>query len=556
MSGTSTDIPERLGRYEIIERLAAGGMGEVFVARSVAPGGFVKPVALKRIHPHLASDETFINMLHDEANVASSIHHPNIVGTIDVGSEGDNHYVVLDFVSGDPLTHLLRDVKRKGTVFPGWMAAWIGAQIGAALHAAHEAKNPEGEALEIIHRDVSLSNVLLSDAGQPMLFDFGVAKAKQRMVQTSHGELKGKLPYMAPETFRGEAVDRTVDVFSLGVVLYELLTGKSPFARDSDLETIMALQSAVIVPPSQVKGAGDADLDAVVLKAMCRTRAERYATAADVETALRAWARTSHAPHDASAAAAWIAETFPARCAAHKAVLARVASGTRPPASNPSPRQSFNTIPPGQLPPPSGPVTPAPFGMTPPPSGSVTPVPFGMMPPPSGSVTPVPFGMMPPPSGPVTPVPFGMTPLPPSAVSTGKHPASDVSIPGVASAHLQGAVLEPGEATPARDRASGARVAAVGAAIALTLGIAAFVALRSEPAEEPAAGSSPVAATASPAPVSTPSPVPVAPVAPVATATASSAKASAPQTAVPATSPRTPATTTTRGRGPLVRSYD
>ena len=520
MSGASSDIPERLGRYEIIERLAAGGMGEVFVARFVAPGGFVKPVALKRIHPHLASDETFINMLHDEANVASSIHHPNIVGTVDVGSEGDNHYVVLDFVSGDPLTHLLRDVKRKGTVFPGWMAAWIGAQIGAALHAAHEAKNPEGEALEIIHRDVSLSNVLLSDAGQPMLFDFGVAKAKQRMVQTSHGELKGKLPYMAPETFRGEAVDRTVDVFSLGVVLYELLTGKSPFARDSDLETIMALQSAVIVPPSQVKGAGDADLDAVVLKAMCRTRAERYATAAEVENDLRAWARTSRAPHDASAAAAWIAETFPARCAAHKAVLARVASGTRGPASNPSPRQTFNTIPPGQLSPPSGP-----------------------------------FGMTPPPSGPVTPAPFGMTPPPGSPVSTGKHPASDVSIPGVASAHVQGAELGLGETTPARDRASGARVAAVGAAIAVTLGIAAFVAFRSEPAEDPAAGSSPIAATAAPAPAPTPSPVPVAPAAPVATATASSAKASAPQTTVPATSPRTP-TTTTRGRGPLVRSYD
>jgi serine/threonine-protein kinase len=534
MSGSSTDIPERLGRYEIIERLAAGGMGEVFVARFVAPGGFVKPVALKRIHPHLASDETFINMLHDEANVASAIHHPNIVGTIDVGHEGDNHYVVLDFVSGDPLSHLLRDVKRKGAVFPGWMTAWIGAQIGAALHAAHEAKNPEGESLDIIHRDVSLSNVLLSDAGQPMLFDFGVAKAKQRLVQTSHGELKGKLPYMAPETFRGEAVDRTVDIFSFGVVLYELLTGKSPFARDSDLETIMALQSAVITPPSQVKGAGDVELDAIVLKAMSRTRAERYATAADVERDLRAWARTSRAPHDASAAAAWIAETFPARCAERKALLARVASGTRSP-SIAGARQSFNTIPPGQMPP-SGPATPTPFGTTPLPSGPVTPAPY-----------------------PTTPAPFGMTP-PPSAANMGGQVPSDVSIPGVASGNPATAGA-PGEALQARGP-SAARVGAVAAAIAAVLGLAAFVVLRSEPAQD-APHPAPAAATAAPAPAPAPAPTPsaeaVAPVAPAATTT-SAAKAVAPHTTAPtSTSPRPPVSTTsspTKGRGPLVRSYD
>src|SRR5215207_8433735 len=146
---TANDIPPRLGRYEIVERLSSGGMGEVFVARFAGPGGFIKPVALKRIHPHLAGDETFIAMLHDEANVAAAIRHPNIVATIDVGFDQGNHFVVLDYVSGDPL--------------------------------------------DIVHRDVSLGNIMLSDAGHPMLFDFGVAKAKQRFAQTSHGELKGKL---------------------------------------------------------------------------------------------------------------------------------------------------------------------------------------------------------------------------------------------------------------------------------------------------------------------------------------------------------------------------
>lgn len=194
MSSDAQEIPERLGRYEILERLASGGMGEVFVGRFVGPGGFIKPVAVKRIHPHLAGDENFIHMLHDEAFVAGSIRHPNIIATIDVGSEGGNHFVVLDYVSGDSLARLQRDLQRRGAALPDWLVAWIGAETASALHAAHEAKTLAGELLEIIHRDVSLANVLLSDAGHPMLFDFGVAKATQRMHQTTHGELKGKLP--------------------------------------------------------------------------------------------------------------------------------------------------------------------------------------------------------------------------------------------------------------------------------------------------------------------------------------------------------------------------
>lgn len=324
-------MPERLGRYEIVERLSAGGMGEVFVARFIAPGGFVKPVALKRIHPHLAGNDQFIQMLHDEANVTASLRHPNIVATVDVGSEGDDHYVVLDYVSGDPLSRLVREMKQRQLAMPAYAVAWIGAEIASALHAAHEARSLTGEALEIVHRDVSLGNVMLSDAGHAMLFDFGVAKARQKIHQTAHGELKGKLIYMAPEVFRGAPVDRTVDVFSLGVVLYELLTNVSPFFRDSDIEIITALQSAVVPPPSQVNPSIDPALDPIVMTAMARDRAYRYATAAQVEEALRAWARASGAPHDAAPVAAWYGATFPHRLHARRGVLARVADLTRRP---------------------------------------------------------------------------------------------------------------------------------------------------------------------------------------------------------------------------------
>jgi serine/threonine-protein kinase len=326
-------IPERLGRYEIVERLASGGMGEVFVARFIAPGGFIKPVAVKRIHPHLASDETFIHMLHDEANVAAAIRHPNIIATIDVGADGDDHFVVVEYVSGDPLSRIVRDLRHKNMTMPPWVVAWVGAQIASALHAAHEARALNGERLDIVHRDVSLANILLSDAGHPMLFDFGVAKAKQRLVQTSAGELKGKLAYMAPETFHGAPVNRSVDIFALGVVLYELLTNISPFQRDSDLEIIGALQCAPIEPPSRAVPSIDPALDPIVLTAMARERDDRYRTAAEIEHDLRAWARMSLAKHDAASVAAWVAATFPDRQEARAALLSRIANPPPRPAA-------------------------------------------------------------------------------------------------------------------------------------------------------------------------------------------------------------------------------
>lgn len=324
MSESSRAIPERLGRYEIVERLAAGGMGEVFIARFVGPGGFVKPVALKRIHGHLAGREQFVNMLHDEANITASVRHPNIVATLDVGSENGEHFVVVDYVCGDPLSRLVKDLKARNLVMPPWVVAWIGAQIASALHAAHEAKSLTGEPLDIVHRDISLGNILLSDDGHPMLFDFGVAKARKKLHQTAQGELKGKLSYMAPEMFSGAPVTRSVDIFSLGVVLYELLTNYAPFRRNADIDTIMALKSGIVPPPSRVRQGVDPRLDPIVLTAMASERANRFTTAAQIEDGLRSWARATGAPHEPGPVANWIAWAFPERIAARRAMLARV----------------------------------------------------------------------------------------------------------------------------------------------------------------------------------------------------------------------------------------
>ncbi|MCC6521026.1 MAG: protein kinase [Polyangiaceae bacterium] len=333
MSPPQRDYPDRLGRYEIVERLSAGGMGEVFVARMVGPGGFLKPVALKRIHPHLASDSEFIDMLHDEARLAAAVEHPNIVRTIDVGQDGDSHFVVLEFVSGDQVGKLQREMARRGQALPAWIVAWVGARIAAALHAVHEARGLDGQPLEIVHRDVSPGNIMFADAGQPMLFDFGVAKAKQRIHHTSSGELKGKLPYMAPETFLGAAVDRSVDVFGLGVVLYELATNVSPFKRPSDVDIITALQAATVPPLCAVRRDIEPGLSAIVMRAMARDRALRYPDGASLEADLAAYAREAGMPHDPTTAGRWLAHHFPERIEVRRALLARVASAAPLPSS-------------------------------------------------------------------------------------------------------------------------------------------------------------------------------------------------------------------------------
>ncbi len=566
MSSDSQEIPERLGRYEILERLASGGMGEVFVGRFVGPGGFIKPVAVKRIHPHLAGDETFIHMLQDEANVAAAIRHPNIIATIDVGSEGDNHFVVLDYVSGDSLSRMLRDQKKRGLAFPDWLVAWIGAETASALHAAHEAKTLTGESLEIIHRDVSLSNVLLSDAGHPTLFDFGVAKATQRLTQTMGGELKGKLPYMAPETFLGASIDRTVDVFSLGVMLYELATAHSPFARGSDIDTITALQGAIIEPPSRVKpGSIPASLDPIIMRAMARERAERYPNAAMVEHDLRAWARAHGVPHDAASASVWVLENFPERAAKRKALLARIAnapSGSVARSSQPNSSRSGS----GVTPFPQSRSTPS-YDKTQAIVGP-TPVPLGQTPPPSAR-TPASYGRTSEQQGEVsasydrtqaiyaaTPVPYGQTPPSDPRLRT------DASIPGVARVDTQTSHLNFMAPPPAKKSMSAVHIMlglvstlAVGAIVVLVM-----VLSRDKPESSSTNLASPVPAAPPSEQVIASPPLPVATeTPPVASSNVAAANTIAPKstskTAPRATATSTPTATSKKG-GPLVRSYD
>ncbi len=220
----------RLGRYSVVRRIGSGGMAELYLGRLDGPERFVKPVALKLMHPHLSDDAHFARMFLKEARIAATLEHAAIVQVLDVGEFGGEYFMALEFVHGKDLRRLLAD--QRGAPMPLGCALRIVMETGRALHYAHRVRDPSGRALAIVHRDVSPSNVLLSFQGAVKLADFGVAKMAERTTATASGSLKGKMGYMSPEQCLQEYIDARSDVFSLGVVLYEATTGRRAFRAD------------------------------------------------------------------------------------------------------------------------------------------------------------------------------------------------------------------------------------------------------------------------------------------------------------------------------------
>jgi serine/threonine-protein kinase len=272
---------ERIGRYAIFDAIASGGMATVHFGRIVGPAGFSRTVAIKRLHPHLATDPSLVAMFLDEARLAARIVHPNVVGILDVVNEGEELFLVMDYVRGDSLSHLLRRAVAAGKpVPPGIVSAIV---VGAAhgLHAAHETVDEHGASLQIVHRDVSPQNILVGVDGGPRIVDFGVAKAASRLQSTRDGEVKGKLSYMAPEQLTRQPVDRRADVWALGVVLWELLTGKRLFQSEDALGAVEMVLMAPFDPPSKHADVVAA-ADEACMRALRRNRDERHATALEL----------------------------------------------------------------------------------------------------------------------------------------------------------------------------------------------------------------------------------------------------------------------------------
>jgi eukaryotic-like serine/threonine-protein kinase len=281
---TGMRIPPRVvGRYLLCDAIAAGGMATVHLGRLMGPEGFSRTVAIKQLHPQFARNPDFVAMFLDEARLASRVRHPNVVSPLDVISEPPDLFMVMDYVHGEPLSRLLR---RKPEPVPARIAVAIAGQVLLGLHAAHVATGERAEPLELVHRDVSPHNILVTGDGVAKVVDFGIAKAKARSHHTEPGMLKGKLGYMAPEQLDMGTVDRRADIFAVGAVLWELLTGRRLFNGDNAQIVRDKLMHAPIERPSSVAPGLARDLDEVVMMALERSASDRFDNARAMAQAL------------------------------------------------------------------------------------------------------------------------------------------------------------------------------------------------------------------------------------------------------------------------------
>ncbi len=277
-----------LGRYQIVRRLAAGGMGVVYLARAQGTAGFVKPVVVKLIHPHLAKDPQFSEMFIREAQILSHLQHPGIVNVVEFVEENGMMILVLEYVNGFQLREWIRYKKFRGEQLPTGLLIQTVLDMLEALHYAHTLSRPDGESMRIVHRDISPSNVLIDTMGRAKLLDFGIAFVSEgnSAFGTRSGSFKGKLSYAAPELFSGSKASIVSDVYSCGVVLHQLMVGRNEFARRSDSETLATVLNHV---PSSVVGFRDdvpPEIDEIVGKALAKKPQQRYQSAGEFRNAL------------------------------------------------------------------------------------------------------------------------------------------------------------------------------------------------------------------------------------------------------------------------------
>ncbi|WP_338867013.1 serine/threonine protein kinase [Myxococcus stipitatus] len=273
----------QIGKYVVRRKLAEGGMAEIYLCTAQGAEGFEKEVVIKRVRSFLASDPEFVGMFIAEARLASRLNHANVVQIFDFDKHEDTYYLAMEYVRGCSLWELRRRCKEMMDPVPPMLVAHIGAEVARGLHYAHRLK-VNGHPLDLVHRDVTPQNVLLSHDGAVKLTDFGIAKAGKKLTQP--GVLKGKFAYMSPEQARGEDVDSRTDLFALGVVLWELLTGGRLFDGESELAVLRAVQHSVIPPPARLNPEVPEALDAVVMRALERDPAARFQTAGEFERAL------------------------------------------------------------------------------------------------------------------------------------------------------------------------------------------------------------------------------------------------------------------------------
>jgi serine/threonine protein kinase len=287
MKAVSEKEQQTLGRYKLLALLATGGMAEIHLARQAGIKGFERLVVVKKILPHLAAEEAFLEMFFDEARIASLLNHPNIVQIYDLGQEGDDYFMAMEYLEGESLSFMEREARKKERYMSPAVAAGIIAQVCDGLEYAHAFLNHEGQTMNIVHRDVSPQNIIVLFSGGVKLVDFGVAKAASQVHKTRAGSLKGKLSYLAPEQCLGKPVDHRTDIFALGVVLWELLTRRRLFKRDNEGATLNAVMNEEIPGIRTIRRQVPVSLEAVAMRALEKSPEKRFQSAGEMGAALR-----------------------------------------------------------------------------------------------------------------------------------------------------------------------------------------------------------------------------------------------------------------------------
>ncbi len=320
-------VTVNIGKYRVLHQLATGGMGEVFLARNEGPGGFTKLVVVKRILPHLARDPVFVKMFLNEAKLAALLQHPNLVQIFELGEHDGSFFLAMEPVLGHTLREICDRLKEQGRPFPPQQLARIAAQILNGLHYAHTLKDEQGRPLGLVHRDVSPENVMVGFNGAVKLLDFGIAKAVSSSNEpTAVGAVKGKFAYMSPEQLKAHELDGRTDVWSVGVLLYELLSGQRPFTSVSDAELVRRIEREPHRPLDAAAPGTPPELVKIVHRALEKDRARRFPTAEAMAAALERWVEAQRTTLTNSQTSAFMREVYGAEA---EQVLASVSASGR-----------------------------------------------------------------------------------------------------------------------------------------------------------------------------------------------------------------------------------
>jgi serine/threonine protein kinase len=363
--------PTLFGKYLLLERINVGGMAEVFIAKAFGVEGFERILAIKKILPTMAEDEEFITMFIDEARISVQLNHANIVHIHELGRHDDTYFIAMEYVAGRDVRTILERYRRRKEIMPTAQAVFITSKICEGLDYAHRKKDARGQDLGIIHRDVSPQNILISYEGDAKVIDFGIAKAANRSQKTQAGILKGKFGYMSPEQVRGMPIDRRSDIFAVGVLLYEMLTGEKLFVGESDFSTLEKVRNADVPLPSEFNPNIPKGLEKVVLKALAREPEDRYQWASDLQEDLMRFLLAGDAIYSSKHLSAYMKEAFAEDMLREAEKMERYAGIERPEqietasVSAPPPQQRQQAPAPKRAPPPSVVVAGTPAGRSP-----------------------------------------------------------------------------------------------------------------------------------------------------------------------------------------------